>query len=193
MTWPDAHGPALYLVIMAAAIVEGEVTFVTASALVGRGLLDPLGVMLAGATGAAIGDQAYFYLLRGRLRRLLDRIPPLARRREWLVSRVRQHEIPMVFAIRFAPGLRIAMAAACAYAGVPPLRFSFWNALSSLVWAAAILVFIGWAGPNYLPRLGLSGWWSAVIPAVVILAVAMLVGRSERKRLDDRADDEAQP
>ncbi len=192
MTLPDTHGPALYFAIMVAAIVEGEVTFVTASALVGRGLLDPLGVMLAGATGAAIGDQAYFYLLRGRLRRLLDRIPPLARRREWLVSRVRRHEVPMVFAIRFAPGLRIAMAAACAYAGVPPLRFSFWNALSSLVWATAILGLIGWAGPNYLPRLGISGWWSAVIPALGILAVTLLIRRSERRRLDDRADDEPQ-
>lgn len=193
MTLPDTHGPALYFAIMVAAIVEGEVTFVTASALVGRGVLDPLGVMLAGATGAAIGDQAYFYLLRGRLRRLLDRIPPLARRREWLVNRVRRHEVPMVFAIRFAPGLRIAMAAACAYAGVPPLRFSFWNALSSLVWATAILVLIGWAGPNYLPRLGISGWWSAVIPALGILAVTLLIRRSERRRLDDRSDDEPQP
>jgi membrane protein DedA with SNARE-associated domain len=98
----------------------------------------------------------------------------------------------MVFAIRFAPGLRIAMAAACAYAGVPPLRFSFWNALSSLVWAAAILGLIGWAGPNYLPRLGISGWWSAIIPALGILAVTLLLRRSERRRLDDRADDEPQ-
>jgi membrane-associated protein len=192
MTLPDTHGPALYFAIMVAAIVEGEVTFVTASALVGRGLLDPLGVMLAGATGAAIGDQAYFYLLRGRLRRLLDHIPPLARRREWLVSRVRQHEVPMVFAIRFAPGLRIAMAAACAYAGVAPLRFSFWNALASLVWATGILALIGWAGPNYLPRLGISGWWAAIVPAVAILTVTLLIRRSERRQLDDRSDNEPQ-
>jgi len=190
MTLPDTHGPVLYLAIMMAAIVEGEVTFVAASTLVGRGLLDPLGVVLAGATGAALGDQAYFYLLRGRLRRWLDRIPPLARRREWLVGRVRRHEIPMVFAIRFAPGLRIALAAACAYAGVSPLRFSFWNAISSLCWATPILVLIAWAGPSFLPRLGISGWWSAVVPAAVILAVSMLISRSERRRLEARPDDE---
>ena len=190
MTLPDTHGPVLYLAIMMAAIVEGEVTFVAASTLVGRGLLDPLGVVLAGATGAALGDQAYFYLLRGRLRRWLDRIPPLARRREWLVGRVRRHEIPMVFAIRFAPGLRIALAAACAYAGVSPLRFSCWNAISSLCWATTILVLIAWAGPSFLPRLGISGWWSAVVPAAVILAVSMLISRSERRRLEARPDDE---
>ena len=192
MNLADPHGPLPYLAIMVAAIVEGEITFVTASALVGRGLLDPIGVMLAGATGAAIGDQAYFYLLRGRLRRWLDRIPPLARRREWLVGRVRRHEIPMIVAIRFAPGLRIAMAAACAYAGVPPLRFSFWNAISSLVWATAILALIAWAGPNYLPKLGISGWWSALIPAAAILVVTWLVRRSERRQLE-RSADESEP
>jgi membrane protein DedA with SNARE-associated domain len=190
MTLPDTHGPALYLAIMVAAVVEGEVTFVAASALVGRGLLDPLGVVLAGATGAALGDQAYFYLLRGRLRRWLDRIPPIARRRAWLVGRVRRHEIPMVFAIRFAPGLRIAMAAACAYAGVPPLRFSFWNGLSSLCWAAGILALIAWAGPRFLPRLGISGWWSLLLPAAIILLIATIIGRTERRRLEDRPDDE---
>ena len=99
----------------------------------------------------------------------------------------------MVFAIRFAPGLRIAMAAACAYAGVPALRFSFWNTISSLVWAGAILAVIAWAGPNYLPKLGISGWWSAVIPAMAILLVTLFVRRSERRQLEERSDDEPRP
>lgn len=193
MSLPDTYGPALYIAIAVAAIVEGDITFVTASALVGQGLLDPFGVLLAGAAGAAIGDQAYFYLLRGRLSRLLDRIRPLAQRREWLVGRVRRHEIPMVFAIRFAPGLRIALAAACAYAGVPPLRFSLWNAVSSLVWAAGILVLIAWAGPRYLPEVGVSGWWSAVIPAVAILVVMWFIRQSERRHLDAGPDGPPRP
>src|SRR4051794_29970792 len=103
MTLPDAHGPWLYLAVLLAAIVEGEVAFVAASALVSQGLLHPLGVLLAGAAGATIGDQAYFYLLRGRIDRWLSRIPIMARRREQLVARIRRHERPMVFAIRFAP------------------------------------------------------------------------------------------
>ncbi|MEO8482948.1 MAG: VTT domain-containing protein [Acidobacteriota bacterium] len=193
MTLPDTQGPALYLAIMVAALVEGEITFVAASILVGRGLLDPFGVMLAGATGASLGDQAYFYLLRGRLRRWLDRIPALARRRESLVRRVRRHEVPMVFAIRFAPGMRIAMTAACAYAGVPALRFSFWNAISSLCWATAILVLVAWAGPSFLPKLGISGWWSALVPAAVIVIVSTLIGRAERRQLDARPDEEPRP
>lgn len=188
MTLPDVHGPLLYAAIVAAAAVEGEVTFVAASALVGRGLLDPTGVLLAGAAGAAIGDQAWFYLIRGALQRWRDRIPAVARRREWLVGRVRRHEIATVCAIRFAPGLRIALAATCAYVNVRPLRFSFWNAVSSLCWAALLLGAIAWAGPGVLDRVGISGWWGALIPAGAILLVSVVLGRTERRRLETHDD-----
>ncbi len=73
-------GPLPYFGILVAAIVEGEVTYVAASALVAQGQLNPIGVIAAGATGAAIGDQFYFYLLRGRLPRWVGHFPALARR-----------------------------------------------------------------------------------------------------------------
>ena len=63
-----------------------------ASALVAQGQLNPIGVIAAGATGAAIGDQFYFYLLRRRLPRWMGRFPRLARRAEPLVGRVRKHQ-----------------------------------------------------------------------------------------------------
>jgi membrane protein DedA with SNARE-associated domain len=141
-------------------------------------------VIAAGAAGAAIGDQAYFYLLRGRLHRWLDRFPALSRRREGLVRRIQRHQIPMVFAIRFAPGLRIALAAACAYANVAPLRFSLLNSLAAIVWATGLLVIVAWAGPALLSKLGLSGWWGAVVPALIIVVLARLLGRAERRTLE---------
>ena len=55
----------VYVVILLAASVEGEVAYVAAATLVGQGYLNPLGVALAGTAGAALGDQFYFYLLRG--------------------------------------------------------------------------------------------------------------------------------
>ena len=67
MVLPESGGPLIYLAIAFAAVVEGEITFAAAATLVGRGVLDPIAVVAAGAAGAAIGDQAYFYLLRGRL------------------------------------------------------------------------------------------------------------------------------
>lgn len=188
MTFGGLDGPLVYIGILVAAIVEGEVAFVVAAALVGQGLLNPVGVVMAGATGAAIGDQFYFYLLRGRLRRWLDRHESISRRGRVLAGHVRRHEVPMVLMIRFAPGLRIALAAACAYAGVPALRFSTLNVIASLAWAMGLLTLVAWIGPRFLPALGISGWWSALVPALLIVLAFRGVGRLERRALADREE-----
>src|SRR5215468_845972 len=119
MPLTDSQGVLAYLGILVAAALEGEIVFVGAAALVGVGRLDALGVMLAGAAGAALGDQFYFYALRGQLHRWLDRFPAVARRGARLTRRVKRNETLTVLVIRFSPGLRIALSAACAYAGVP--------------------------------------------------------------------------
>ena len=124
------HGVWPYLAVAAGAALEGEVIYSGAAVLVGLGRLDGPFVALAGTLGAAGGDQFYFYLLRGRLRWLLDRIGFIARRRPVIVEAVRRSETLIILAIRFSPGFRIALAAACAYAGVPAWRFSLLNAIT---------------------------------------------------------------
>ena len=99
-----AIGAATYAGIAIAAALEGEVGFVAAATLVSRGYLDPLKVTVAGAIGAAIGDQFYFYLFRGRVSIWLDRIPAIAKRGRALVMKVRRHETLTILIIRFAPG-----------------------------------------------------------------------------------------
>jgi membrane protein DedA with SNARE-associated domain len=188
MTPESIGGPMVYVGILIAAMVEGEVAYVLAATLVSHGYLNPVAVVLAGATGASLGDQAYFYLLRGRLRRWLDRYASIARRGHTLVSVVRRHEVPVVLMIRFAPGLRIVLAAACAYAGVAPLRFSVLNVLASAGWAVGLLFLVAWVGPTYLPALGISGWWSTLVPALLIVIAFRLVARLERRALMDPSE-----
>jgi membrane protein DedA with SNARE-associated domain len=175
-------GIGVYVGIMIAAALEGEVTFVGAAALVSQGILDPTAVVIAGATGAALGDQFYFYVMRGPLRRWLARRPAVAAKSERLLQLVRRHDTAMVLAIRFAPGLRIALAAACAYAGVKPLKLSTLNAIASLAWAVLMLSIVAYLGPAALHRFGISGWWGSLIPAAMILAF-VVVARSARKFL----------
>ena len=170
-------GPLAYAAIFLAAMIEGEVVFAAAAVMVSAGTLHPLPVIVAGALGAAAGDQLYFYALRGRIQRWFGRWRPIAARQEAVVSRVRQHQNLMILAIRFSPGLRIAIAAACAYAGVPPIRFSVLNLLSALVWAGILLSVIAWAGPSALTKFGLSGWRAALIPALVILLAVWIASR----------------
>ncbi len=180
----ETQGLLAYFVVLFGAMLEGEIVFVTAAALVSRGELDPVGVALAGAMGAAVGDQFYFYALRGRLNRWIDRFPAVARRGGKLARRVRRNETLTVLMIRFSPGLRIAMSAACAYANVSALKFSMLNAFSCLIWASSLLGLVAWFGPTVLGRLGISGWWAALLPAVLIVIVFRWIGHEEKEELE---------
>ena len=170
-------GPLAYGAIYLAAIVEGEIVFVAAAVLVSSGQLEMLPVLVAGALGAATGDQAYFYVFRGRVEGWLARFRPVAARREIIAARVSRHRSLMILSLRFAPGLRIAIAAACAYARVPALQFSTLNLISAFVWAAALLSLITWIGPATLEHVGLRGIWSALVPAVLVVLFGWWLGR----------------
>jgi undecaprenyl-diphosphatase len=175
--WP---GGLAYLTVFVAAALEGDVVFVTASVLVGRGELNPLGVLIAGALGGSTGDQFYYYVLRGRLHRWLERVPRVARHQRAIVSRVRRHSTFMALACRFLPGLRVAIPAACAYAGVRPLKFSALNLVSALAWASAIMSTVAWGGPAALGWIGLKGWWALGVPAVMIVLFFVWLGKASR-------------
>lgn len=149
-----------------------------------RGQLNPLAVFLSGSVGAAIGDQVVFYALRGRLPRWLARYPSLERRAAPLVQQVRRHATLMVLLIRFTPGLRIAITAACAWVNVSPWTFSLLNLLSSFAWAFALLVLVGWLGPTYLAQYGLGGWKGAVVIGFVLFGLLKLFGEYERRTLE---------
>ena len=176
-------GPFVYAGILGASMIEGEVTYITAAALVADGHLNPLAVVLAGAAGAAIGDQFYFYLLRRRLAQWLGRFPKIGRRAQPLIHSVRRHPAATVFLIRFAPGFRIALAAACAYLDVDALLFSLINAAAALVWAVLLLGLVAYVGPSYLSSLGLAGWKGAVLTGLLIILALHLLSRFERRRI----------
>jgi membrane protein DedA with SNARE-associated domain len=173
-----------YCFITIAAVVEGEIAYIGASALVAEGTLNPVGVLVSGALGAAIGDQAYFYVFRGRLPRWLARYPALERRAAPLVDLVRRHDSFMVLLIRFAPGLRIALAAACAWADVSPRKFSVLNLLAAFVWAVSLLVLVGWLGPTYLARFGLGGWKGAVVIGLGVFGLLKVLAAYERRAIE---------
>jgi membrane protein DedA with SNARE-associated domain len=173
-------GPLAYLGVFVATVIEGEVVFVGATVLVQMGKLDPMGVYCAAALGGSVGDQLYFYSLRGRLRRWLDLFPGWSRRRDLIIARVKNNASAMILLCRFLPGLRVAIPAACAYAGVAPLRFSALSLLSSLAWAATIMGFIAWLGPTSFEQLGVKAWWTPLVPAGLVLAFVYWLGRATR-------------
>jgi membrane protein DedA with SNARE-associated domain len=172
-----------YAGIFVSAAVEGEIVYTAAAVLVHLGYLNPLGVFLAGALGGSAGDQFFFYVLRTRLSLWLDRFPTIARRRNTIVERVQWRAVWIILASRFLPGLRIAIPAACAYAGVAPLKFSALSLISGAAWAAAIMGVVAFLGPASLSELGLRAWWTPIIPALLVACFFRWLGggiRSEQ-------------
>jgi membrane protein DedA with SNARE-associated domain len=181
MSLVGLDGPLPYLGVFIATVVEGEVVFVGATVLVHLGRLKASGVYAAAALGGSVGDQIYFYVLRGRLQSWLDRFPTWSRRRDRIIARVRRNASAMILACRFLPGLRVAIPAACAYADVAPLRFTSLSLLSSLGWAALIMGFITWLGPASLAELGLKAWWTPPVPAALVVAFTYWLGRAPQE------------
>jgi len=169
-------GPLAYAAVFAAAIVEGEIVFVASAVLVAAGKLDALAVLTCGALGAATGDQLVFYALRGRITGWLKRSRAVAARHASIVARVQRHQSLMILAIRFAPGLRIAITAACAYGNISPVRFTTLNLIGAFMWATVLLTLVSHVGPSALQYFGISGVWGAMIPALLVIAFGWWLG-----------------
>ena len=180
MTLPLESLPELvgYLAVFVAAALEGEVIFVSSCVLVSQGKLSAIGVLLAAALGGSLGDQVYFYALRGRVSNWLGRIPMVAKSRERFVTYIRRHSTRMILASRFLPGLRIAIPSACAYADVPPLKFTLLSLCSGFAWATSLTVFVGYLGPRALAWLGFGSWGRSFIPVALVLGYAFCMTRS---------------
>lgn len=162
-------GLMAYLAVFLGTAIEGEIVFVAASVLVSYGKLDPVGVFIAAALGGSTGDQFYFYALRGRLRRWLDRFPGIQKKQEQVADFVRRNADGMMLACRFLPGLRVAIPIACAHAGVSAIRFSMFSVISSIAWAAAVLFLVAHFGPASLSYLGVDVWWAPLLPALLLI------------------------
>ena len=158
-----------YLGIVVAAAVEGDVVYSGAVVMVCLGRLSPIGVLISGSIGGWAVDQFFYYLARGHARQWLDRFTKIALRRKIIQSRMHKHATKFLLALRFLPGLRIAIPIACAYAGISPVRFSGLSLISAVAWASAIMFAITTLGPTSLAALGLKAWWAPIIPAVLIV------------------------
>ena len=141
----------IYIPIYIAAILEGEIYYITMCVAAAAGKVAWQGVLIAGALGGATGDQLWFYVLRGRLH-WLDKYPWMARHRDAVVHRVKDNQNLILVISRFLPGLRTAIPIACAYAKVKPLHFSSLNLVSAFLWASAIMLVVTRLGPGAMER-----------------------------------------
>jgi membrane protein DedA with SNARE-associated domain len=127
-----------------------------------------------------VGDQIVFYALRGRIAGWLTRTRAVATRHSNIVSRVQRHQTLMILAIRFAPGLRIAITAACAYGNISPVRFTTLNLVGAFMWAIVLLTLVSRVGPSALSYTGITGVWGAIVPGALLILFGWWLSRESR-------------
>jgi membrane protein DedA with SNARE-associated domain len=183
-----AHAQWPYVVIFVAAVLEGEVVFVTASGLAGIGVLNTYGVWVAGGLGGSCGDQIFFYLTRAGVRTKLLRLVPglgsLKRTEQVVIPWMRRRATPIILLSRFLPGLRIAIPVSCAYAGVSSGQFSLLSLCSGFLWAGAILWTVAHLGPGALSHVGLGVTAAIIVVGIGVLLLASFARRVIARRLD---------
>ena len=190
-----ATGPTLYVLVAVLAfsetamffdlLVPGEVGMVLAGAAGAQGDVSLLGLVVAGASGALLGDSFSYVLGRRYGPRLVHRFAFVRRRLEPHLDSAHAYFARRggvaVFGARWVGALRAVVPFVAGTAAMPYPRFLVWNVLASFGWVSTT-VALGWyAGEpaaRAVDRIGLVV--SAVV--VVVIAAAWLRRRQRSRR-----------
>ncbi|HET6987573.1 MAG TPA: VTT domain-containing protein [Kribbella sp.] len=180
-----------YLVALAGAVLLGAVLPVlpTGAAVSAGAVLashnNPiglLGVLIAGALGAYVGDLIVYAGCRFGGERLAKRVGWLRENASLDALRIRlhDHEVSVLLTSRLIPGGRVPVLLAAGLAGYPWERFALVDLTASSLWAAVYMV------------IGLVGYalfdepWEGVLAAIVLVVlttvISGLVQRARHKR-----------
>jgi membrane-associated protein len=195
IAFASAHAALAYLTVFLAALLEavpvlgslipGSTIILALSALIPGGQLDLIGVLIAAAAGAALGDGTAFWIGHREQRRILNawpmsRYPVLVAKSEAFFLRFGSWA---VFFARFVPPVRAFVPVTAGALKMPPLKFFAINIPAILLWAPAH-VLPGVVAATALEHSGgrTAHHWLPVFAGVVaMLALAVWAIRRWRK------------
>ncbi|MFZ0088722.1 MAG: DedA family protein [Solirubrobacteraceae bacterium] len=147
-------------------LFPSETVVITASVLAAQGKLNIALVVPAAAIGALIGDNTAYWLGRGGLSRITDRLLGSEKNQErlrWARGQLRRHGAWIIIIGRFIPGGRTATTYVSGTLEMPwKRRFLPFDSIAAVLWAAyasALGYFGGSAFQNnlWVPLLVASG------------------------------------
>ncbi|HEU4946090.1 MAG TPA: VTT domain-containing protein [Kribbella sp.] len=182
-----------YLVALTGAVLVGAVLPVlpTGAAVSAGAVLashhEPIGlvgVLIAGAGGAYVGDLVVYAGCRAGGERLARRVGWLGENGslEALRLRLAEHETTVLLSSRLIPGGRVPVLLAAGLAGYPWQRFAVVDLTASTLWAGVYMA-IGLLGYALFDEV-----WEGVVAAMGLVVLATLVSslvRSWRKKASD--------
>ncbi len=127
-----------YVAVFIGTFLEGETVLIFAGFAAHRGFLKLQDVMLVALVASTLGDQLYFFLGRWRGAKLLRKFPSLQRQVPRVEALLDKYHSPLILAVRFLYGLRIAGPVIMGALHVSPLRFVMLNLIGAALWAVLI-------------------------------------------------------
>jgi membrane protein DedA with SNARE-associated domain len=127
-----------YFAVFVGCFAEGETVLVLAGFAAHLGYLSLPWVMTTAAVAGFCGDLTAFFAGRRWGPRLIAWSPRLAAAQPLIAEKLERHATWVVFALRFAVGLRIASPVVIGASGLPAPRFVLPNAAGAIVWAVVV-------------------------------------------------------
>lgn len=176
----DTHFDLWYLFALAGAVLVGAVLPVlpTGAAVSAGAVLAShsqpiglLGVLIAGAGGAYLGDLTVYAACRAGGEGLAKRVGWLRENASLDALRVRlaEHETTVLLTSRLIPGGRVPVLLAAGLAGYPWRRFAIVDLTASSLWAVVYMA-IGLLGSALFREP-----WQGIVAAVVLVLLATVI------------------
>jgi membrane protein DedA with SNARE-associated domain len=171
-----------YLAVFVGTFLEGEVILALAGLAAHRGFMSFPVVVVIAVVGGFAGDQFLFFLGRHYGDRILYRFPKLAANAPRVKALLRRWDAPLVIAIRFMYGARIAGPIVIGAAGIAPWRLAVFNFIGALIWAPLVAAAGYGAGHAIEPLVEQLRHFEMVGLIVVACILLILLFLYKRKR-----------
>ncbi|HUJ00094.1 MAG TPA: DedA family protein [Usitatibacter sp.] len=162
-----------YLAVFVGAFLEGETILALAGLAAFHGYLDLYTVIAIALTAGFAGDQLYFFVGRYNGARILARFPGAQARAHRLDAMLARWHAPLIIAIRFLYGLRIAGPVLLGMGRVPGWKFMLYNFVGAAIWAP-LVVGVGYAFGSVVEALiaNVEQYEMWLFVAVIALGIA---------------------
>jgi membrane protein DedA with SNARE-associated domain len=131
----DSYG---YFAVLVGAFLEGETILALAGLAAYRGYLDFYTVVAVALVAGFAGDQFFFFLGRHQGARILARFPGAQARALRFDAMLERWHAPLIVALRFMYGFRIAGPILLGMGRVSSLKFVIFNFVGACIWAPLV-------------------------------------------------------
>jgi membrane-associated protein len=144
-------------------------------------------VIVAGATGAFLGDNLAYSIGRGfapRLQRRAERKPKFAKRLAWAHDQIEERGGLLLITARFIPGGRTLLTLSCGITGQPRRWFMMWIAIAVIIWATYAAGLARIVGEPFKDN-HTAAFWVAFGTALGVNIIIEVVRHFRGKRRDE--------